>query len=81
MKVSKEVRKLRVFEETLLSGYQRYLSLLNDYVAVGLGGGEGGGGEKKRRQLEGLEDSLTLSQSSMQVCMLGVETQSSSISE
>lgn len=31
-KVSKDVRKLRVFEETLLSGYQQYLALLDEYI-------------------------------------------------
>ena len=73
VKVSKDVRKLRVFEETLLSGYQSYLSLLNDYIETGLGRGGGGGGEqgkKKRgreRPLGALEDGLSLSQTSMQV--------------
>ena len=70
--MSKDVRKLRVFEETLLSGYQSYLSLLNDYVetSLGAGGGGGGGGKKRKgskRPLEPLEDGLSLSQTSMQV--------------
>ena len=32
-KVSKDVRKLRVFEEALVSVYQQFLSLLNDYLS------------------------------------------------
>ena len=32
VKVSKDVRKLRVFEETLLSAYQQYLTLLDDCI-------------------------------------------------
>ena len=73
-KVSKDIRKMRVFEETLLSGYQSYLSLLNDYVETGLGGGRGGRGGGQERKTKGskiplgmLEDGLSLSQTSMQV--------------
>ena len=73
-KVSKDVRKLRLFEETLLSSYQNYLSLLNDYVETGLGGGGGGGSGGQGRKRKGskiplgmLEDGLSLSRTSMQV--------------
>ena len=73
-KVSKDVRKLRLFEETLLSSYQSYLSLLNDYVETGLGGGGGGGSGGQGRKRKGskiplgmLEDGLSLSRTSMQV--------------
>ena len=41
VKVSRDIRKLRVFEETLLSAYQQYLTLLDDCIRGEQRGGEG----------------------------------------
>ncbi|XP_064381917.1 nucleolar complex protein 3 homolog isoform X2 [Halichondria panicea] len=70
VKVKKEVRKLRGFEEGLLTNYQAFLSLLDDTVKLALK--EGGESQQKKRRrernkpLDELDGGLTLSREAVE---------------